>query len=1070
MDLVSAGEASSKPLASTPAAPIPSGLAGRTIPSLAPTEAGDSILGITPLPDTASFQIGSLGVQDAEAFVCGDVLAKLDERLYAAFDPLQVRVHLHALERTPHSHAVLYSASLPLWTPPDPVTQLSNLNQTHTGCPRLPTSMPFHFRMTPDLPQCVHLPGSGVRYALTAELLVSYRQRPLDSSEIRVRKIVTSVPVHPMRYLSSVPLNRLLSSCQESEEARGRPPAYSDEPRRSPACYSGTSFATAEPTSSSSAPFTPADADSPAKSGVAGTVHIPPGYGLSSHVWSARYPTVVHAQLARTLFRRGEAMRINILIPPPPQGLATEKGLSLRSVEARLIRVITVTEPNNTDALNVHDPEYSGLNTVPEGSNLASTSASGSCPDPGLVAAPAENSGATTKQAVYEAQMSYSGKLARFSSSRAIALRLALHSPYHIASPPGPSAEIDRALYDVRVSSESRPEGHAASPAPQVKATRSELEAEVSAADLADVDAAQTQHQRENTACANISQETLFHKVEYEVRVRIALTSTRVHSRSPSPKLNIASADEKKAQGASMSRQHEGTSSLSGVGHAPPPPHSPARVPGASEDRPRDVHIRFSQKVFILPGLPPEAGLGLNSDGNPLWTEGFVDASDGAAEFCETSEGESDSVEASAAAHALRNVRAEKMRAAEALNDANGEDSSADTSRCGRVFEGFDHLEEFDGYEDSIIYEDGGASSSATGLDRSDQSTGGALLGTGLGSGPVPQQCSVSTRTAWDAPPAEDDPPPVGADDDLNEFEVQMGIEIGRRIAAIGAEGPVPQWTAVEEDDDLRPPPGEPPEESEAHADAHAALAGACEEDPPPPMPQSPPGWTATIEDPPAPSVGTRSNMLHDPSDVGSSSWDAPPSSAPPLRENPPDLMGLHLAAAAARQLSLDTSLMGQVRSRASGTRLHADPPPSFGDATAPGAPLPPPQGFSYAYPPPTSEPASRRPSSQSMNSVLVHGLPSTLHPTSANRAQSGLDAVHAPPPPPYRGSQDAEPDHGTDPHRLVRPPSYSDAGGSLLAPAVSIRPAPLAEDSPSHTHNATDDQELPTYAEYDRH
>lgn len=1091
--------------ASAPALPpVPPGPVGHLIPTLSVSDRGDSILGITPPHEEVSFQQGWLGVPGARAMIRGEVLAKLDERLYKAFDPLQARIHLHALERTPSSHALLFAASLPLWNPPEPLEQTLSCHASGHR-PRLPKSMPFEFRLTPDLPQCVHLPQSGVRYVLIVELLVG--RHPLSPASSRrtndsVQKLVSSVPVHLIRHLPPGPLRRLLSPVTETVQAPGHPPAYSDEP--SPPNFQASSGpSTAHGASSSTVDFPRPEDDTTAQTdqintfASTGGVYVPPGYGLTPHVWSARYPTVVHVQLARTLFRRGEPMRINVLIPPPPHGVATEKGFSLRSVEARLVRKITVTEPSceaprdhagfsGTDAASGNI----GCSASSSDPSAPSASRSGSRSTPVAEATagsgsrlPATNLPASKtkgKETVYEAQLSYSGKLARFNSSRAIVLRLALHSPYHIACAPGPSTEIDRALYDVNVSPASRLDDNSGPYVPHILDAGEgsvEREAQASEAALADVDASRG-CQREGTACANISQESLFHKVEFEVRVRVAFSYTRSPSPPSSParthSTTEAGVKTKGSDASSFQAPQTSTSNLGpqavGAAHSSSAaPAPPLRTSAPSQGRPRGVDLRFSQKVFIVPGIPPEAGVGLNSDGNPLWMEDhFAEGSNYSGREGDEPPPAPNESEGSAEgqAPALHSVRAEKMRAAEALGGAQDDENEAvNLGARGRAFEGFNLLEEFDGYEDRIFYDEVGAGPSHVASAAEE-----VLLGTGLGRGP-PQPLHSDTEAEspvnWDAPPAEDEaPPPVGADDELSEFELRMGMEIGRRIAAIGAEGPIPHWTPRAEDDDLRPPPGDPPEELEAHADARAALAGSRSESPP--MPPSFPAWPSNLgsDDTAIPSQqdGNESGTP-----VGQPSWDAPPASAPPADENHPDPMGLRLAAAA-RQLRLNPPLLEHVRSRPAATLLHAEPPPSFGDATAVESRPLPPQNFTYnAYPLPPSSPGSRRPSThRDSHSTLVDGLRPALHPSSVDVSPGTVDlASSPPPPPPYRGTQELEPE--VVGHRSAQLPSYADAGG--LSRSCSLA-TPASHPSAAHIEPSTSgdhDQDLPTYAEYER-
>lgn len=358
----------------------------------------------------------------------------------------------------------LFASSLTLWDATAATT-------SSAPPPTLPSTLPFSFPLTPDLPHCIHLAQSGLEYRLEARLH--------SGDPARLSDAVKAIPVHLSRYTRPGPLlPQLVQEC----DATG-----------------------------------------------------PKSFSLQPHTWTVHGPTLMYVQLARTLFRRAEPMEIRVRIPPPEQRMVTEKGLRLRAVEADLVRIIMtkggtqeelvaraagshaetgwVREksdkgkellPSGGDDAGLDEirsaidrmpptppassssplASYDSSETVGQGSSRAAEDASLQ-PD-----ASGSTSHSSPFQAItlppetrtHEALLAHSGKLCRFHSRRPILLRLALHPPFDSSNMPHPHPDHD-ALSSGPVYGRGGGGG-----------------------------------------CESISQETLFHEVKFEVRVRIAMT------------------------------------------------------------------------------------------------------------------------------------------------------------------------------------------------------------------------------------------------------------------------------------------------------------------------------------------------------------------------------------------------------------------------------------------------------------------------------------------------------------------------------------------------------------------
>ncbi len=257
--------------------------------------------------------------------------------------------------------------------------------------------MSFSFPLTEDLPHCVHLRDSSLTYTITAQLF--------SQDAGKLPHAVKTVPVHLVRYTRPGPLDEV-----ELTEIDG--------------------------------------------------VELPnQEYTLQPHNWIEQAPTLVYAQMNRSIFRRAEPIELRVRIPPPDPMSVSEKGLKLRAVEADLVRIIHVKRSNG-----LGDSEKTGNGST-------STTTAPSRPD------------------VHEALLAHSGKLCRFHSQRPVLLRLTLHPPFDRANMPHPHPDHD-ALASGPVFGRGGGGG-----------------------------------------CESISQETLMHKVSFEVRIKIGVQGGRSERR-----------------------------------------------------------------------------------------------------------------------------------------------------------------------------------------------------------------------------------------------------------------------------------------------------------------------------------------------------------------------------------------------------------------------------------------------------------------------------------------------------------------------------------------------------------
>ncbi|PWN91987.1 hypothetical protein FA10DRAFT_265800 [Acaromyces ingoldii] len=366
----------------------------------------DNFFDVVPQSDATSFQAGYLGLDGFQSWIKGDVLVKLDERARnatsgAGYD--KCTISLQAIEMGPTDSITLFSSSQTLWHSASAAT--TSTAQPNSSSTALPSTMPFSFQLTPDLPHCIHLGTSSLQYRLEAVL---------HSSDPSLLSVTRSVTVHLTRYSAPGPLG-------------------ADE-------------------------------------------HAGVGEGdLEPHTWHVYTPTPMVLQLKRALFRRAEPIDVRVKILPPDRSLIREKGLHLRSVEARLIRVITRRD----------EQTGSGGASASGGKGRSSSVDARARGDDDDGAAPHGGRGTS-----HESLLATSGKLCRFNTSRAIILRLTLHPPFDLSNMPHPHPD-----HDANLSGPVHGRGGGG-------------------------------------GCESISQETLLHQVKFFVEVRVGIRGGQGEDRS----------------------------------------------------------------------------------------------------------------------------------------------------------------------------------------------------------------------------------------------------------------------------------------------------------------------------------------------------------------------------------------------------------------------------------------------------------------------------------------------------------------------------------------------------------
>jgi hypothetical protein len=128
---------------------------------------------------------------------------------------------------------------------------------------------------------------------------------------------------------------------------------------------------------------------------------------------SKEHPTPFTVSLPRSVFRRSEVIPIRVHIPPPTADLAEEKGVKLRNVSAELRRRV------KGKAVARNETDGSSPPALPE---------PGASSDLKIQAAPPPPTQSVVADVPAQV-LSYSGKSARFSSTRTVFIRLFLRPP-----------------------------------------------------------------------------------------------------------------------------------------------------------------------------------------------------------------------------------------------------------------------------------------------------------------------------------------------------------------------------------------------------------------------------------------------------------------------------------------------------------------------------------------------------------------------------------------------------------------------------------------------------------------
>lgn len=152
----------------------------------------DNFFDIVPCSDATSFQVGYLGLDGFQAWVKGDVLIKLDERANQPHHTYrQCTISLIAEEVDQEQQMIpFFSATQVLWRNDSSPSASSSLAPSSVLFP--PSTLPFSFPLTSDLPHCIHLPSSSLEYRLEATLQSSDENAMVSS--------FTKTLVHLTRY------------------------------------------------------------------------------------------------------------------------------------------------------------------------------------------------------------------------------------------------------------------------------------------------------------------------------------------------------------------------------------------------------------------------------------------------------------------------------------------------------------------------------------------------------------------------------------------------------------------------------------------------------------------------------------------------------------------------------------------------------------------------------------------------------------------------------------------------------------------------------------------------------
>ncbi|KDN46797.1 hypothetical protein K437DRAFT_104425 [Tilletiaria anomala UBC 951] len=717
----------------------------------------ESFFDIAPRSDATSFQVGYLGMPGFKAWIQGDVLVKITpnstERRRRFW---KCTIDLSAVEsiNSPTTSTSASSSSLS----PDPASsmQIELFSSTQTlwdasaaatsasgsANASLPASMPFSFELTPDLPHCIHLSRSQLAYKLTATLHGDYAES-VDGDGQEVADAVKVVPVHLTRYTPPGELWDLLADDLDDDLLNSQSTA-----RQSNASY--LSSATHSFMASLSREFSLSPYAWSISTPIVAHVQLPRGTiyrraqpidlrvvvpppSREKHVGldgSGHGPGVqlraVEAELVRRIWvlprgstERDDPQRVEIL-----QGIVadTDQEKERKAVmgKGKLAEDASFAGPTWRSDCGTDVPDYAhgegpSMMSIPayhfqqyhdapppfvdhqtqtESSSHVSPQAQ-STPPPLLPSQAASRP--TSSPRAYESILAYSGKLCRFHSQKPIILRLALHPPFDSVNMPHPHPDHDAASlgrgfgFGIGVDS-----GGGVSGGLGVEGTRARTRTGTEGSAAGDTGAsAGFAGVPAGSGCESISQETVLHRVDFEVRVRIAL------QRSAEGRYNHAGADPAAGTpgfglGTSASTGMSGSRSGGGSGQ------------NASERR----DIRLHKRVYILPGAAGKVVQFENGEngisakhGEGATTVGSINS------VLHLEQGESllqvqgltsstlaaDPADAPLASPCAPSCSPASFSVSE---EKNGRQAAAEAEASQGVFVNFDAQEEFDGYED----------------------------------------------------------------------------------------------------------------------------------------------------------------------------------------------------------------------------------------------------------------------------------------------------------------------------------------------------------------------------------
>ncbi|PWN33416.1 uncharacterized protein FA14DRAFT_61962 [Meira miltonrushii] len=182
----------------SPSAPPPHYAAATSSSGSASIEADlNTFFDIVPQADQTSFQVGYLGLNGFRAWIKGDVLIKLDNQSRSHDQAYkECTISLHAIESDRDQSITIFSETLTLWQANGKGNAASSSSSGADNT--IPSTLPFVFSLTGDLPHCIHLSSSSLEYRLEATLRSSDTSNHPDAFR--------STQVHLTRYTRPGPL------------------------------------------------------------------------------------------------------------------------------------------------------------------------------------------------------------------------------------------------------------------------------------------------------------------------------------------------------------------------------------------------------------------------------------------------------------------------------------------------------------------------------------------------------------------------------------------------------------------------------------------------------------------------------------------------------------------------------------------------------------------------------------------------------------------------------------------------------------------------------------------------